>query len=87
MSRNTKEKSAARELQANLGCSYSTALKMVRDAEEARRRSIPQFPWVSPEMATKMAPESAGWTELYRGPAINHEEVRARRFGTNGGEK
>ncbi len=37
MSNNTKEKSAARELQATLGCSYSTALKMVRDRESLRK--------------------------------------------------
>lgn len=37
MSRNTKEKSAARELQATLGCSYSTALMKVRAAEALRK--------------------------------------------------
>lgn len=87
MSHNTKEKSAARELQATLGCSYSTALKKVRDAEEARRRGIPQFPEVSPETVAAVFPASAGWTTLYEGPAVNHEEVRARRFGTKDGEK
>lgn len=85
MSRNTKEKSAARELQATLGCSYSTALKKVRDAEEARRQGIPQFPVVSPEVVDKLL--EAGWTTLYEGPSVNHEEVRARRFPTKDGEK
>lgn len=40
MSRNTKEKSAARELQATLGCSYSTALMKVRDAEALRKAQV-----------------------------------------------
>lgn len=85
MSNNTKEKSAARELQATLGCSYSTALKMVRDAEETRRKDLPQFPVVSPETVATVFPASAGWTTLYEGPLVNHEEVRARLFGTDGG--
>lgn len=75
------------ELQATLGCSYSTALKKVRDAEEARRQGIPQFPVVSPETVAAVFPAEAGWTTLYVGPTINHEEVRARRFGTDEGEK
>lgn len=40
MSRNAKERSAARELQATLGCSYSTALKKVRDAEALRKAQV-----------------------------------------------
>jgi len=37
MSSKTKEKAAARELQATLGCSYSTALMKVREAEALRK--------------------------------------------------
>jgi hypothetical protein len=87
MSNHSKEKTAARELQAALGCSYSTALRKVRAAEEARRTGIPQFPVVSPETVAAVFPADAGWTTLYEGPAVNHEEVRARRFGADGGEK
>ena len=85
MSRNTKEKSAARELQATLGCSYGAALKMVQDAEEARRQGVPQFPWVDPLTVARVFPPEAGWTTVYLGPTINHDEVKTRRFDPNGG--
>lgn len=79
MSRNPKEKAAARALQAHLNCSYTAALQQVRSAEEARRRGLLEFPVAPPEVGAAL--EAAGWTTLYVGPTVNHAEVRARLGG------
>lgn len=44
MSRHTKEKTAARALQALLGCSYSTALMKVRETARAAKAELPSPP-------------------------------------------
>ena len=75
MSRNTKEKAAARALQAHLNCSYTAALQRVRSAEEARRQGLLEFPVAPPEVGSAL--EGAGWATLYVGPTVNHAEVCA----------
>lgn len=59
MSRNTKEKAAAREIQARTGCSYSTALMQVRAAEELRKAQVS----LATEHMTPLAVVVAGVTD------------------------
>lgn len=91
MSHNTKEKTAARELQTRLGCSYSTALKQVRDAEAARRREILQLPPtlhpVPPEIVAELLDSRWATIPAYEGPTVNHDDVKACITGTGEGEK